>query len=49
MKKGEYPERGLNCEYCLRCTSFCPRGAISCKFNYKGKTYRAVKAKEFIK
>lgn len=49
MEKNEYPERGLNCEYCLRCTSFCPRHAIPCKFNYKGKTYSAVKAKEFLK
>lgn len=49
MENGEYPKRGLNCEYCLRCTSFCPRHAIPCKFNYKGKTYTACKAKEFSK
>jgi ferredoxin len=49
MIEDEYPEHGFNCEYCLRCTSFCPRGAIPCPFNYKGKTYRAVKAKEFLK
>lgn len=47
--RGEYPAHGLNCQYCLRCTSFCPKQAIPCKFNYKGKTYRAVKAKEFLK
>ena len=44
-----YPEHDLNCEYCLRCVSFCPRGAMPAKFNYKGKTYRGVKAKEFLK
>lgn len=49
MNKGNYPEHGFNCEYCLRCTSLCPRAAISCPCNYKGKTYRAVKAKEFLK
>jgi len=49
MDGEEYPQHGFNCEYCLRCTSFCPRGAISCPVNYKGKTYRAVKAKEFLK
>ncbi|MGF7118833.1 EFR1 family ferrodoxin [Methanobacterium oryzae] len=49
MEKGKYPERGLNCEYCLRCASFCPRHAIPCKFNYKSKTYRGAKAKEFLK
>lgn len=48
MEHGEYPVHCLNCEYCLRCTSFCPRQAIPCKFNYKGRTYRAVKAKEFL-
>ncbi len=49
MGEGEYPKHGMSCEYCLRCTSFCPRGAITCPTNYKGKTYRAVKAKEFLK
>jgi ferredoxin/flavodoxin len=49
MDEGNYPEHGFNCEYCLRCTSLCPRGAISCPCNYKGKTYRAVKTKEFLK
>lgn len=49
MQQGDYPTHHLHCEYCLRCTSFCPRGAIPCKFNYKGKTYQAVKAKEFLK
>ena len=46
---GNYPEHGLNCQYCLRCTSLCPKQAIPCKFNYKGKTYSAVKPKEFLK
>ncbi len=51
IKEGEqgYPEHGLNCEYCLRCVSFCPRRAMPAKFNYKGKTYRGVKVKEFLK
>ncbi|MGB9980354.1 EFR1 family ferrodoxin [Methanobacterium sp.] len=49
INDGEYPVHGLNCHYCLRCTSFCPKNAIPCKFNYKGKTYSAVKAKEFLK
>ncbi|MGZ7109241.1 MAG: EFR1 family ferrodoxin [Methanobacterium sp.] len=43
-----YPKHGLNCQYCLRCVSFCPKGAIPAKFNYKGKTYKACKAKEFL-
>lgn len=49
MEDDEYPKHGLNCEYCLRCVSFCPRQAMPAKFNYKGKTYHAVKAKEFLK
>ena len=49
LPEGEYPVHGFNCEYCLRCTSFCPRVAVSCPINYKGKTYRAVKAREFLK
>lgn len=49
MEDEEYPVNLRKCVYCLRCTSFCPRGAISAPFNYKGKTYRAVKAKEFLK
>ncbi|MEN4018745.1 MAG: hypothetical protein PQ975_05825 [Methanobacterium sp.] len=47
MEKGKYPENLMHCQYCLRCTSFCPKQAIPCKINYKGKTYRAVKAKVF--
>jgi ferredoxin len=45
----DYPVYLRNCNYCQRCTSFCPRCAISAPFNYKGKTYRAVKAKEILK
>jgi ferredoxin len=48
MEEGKYPEHGLKCEYCLRCTSLCPRGAITCPINYKGKTYQAVKPQEFL-
>lgn len=49
MMDGKYPKHGLNCEYCLRCVSLCPRQAMPAKFNYKGKTYHAVKAKEFLR
>lgn len=48
LPEDDYPLHGFECEFCLRCTSFCPRGAISCPTNYKGKTYRAVKAREFL-
>ena len=44
----QYPENLMHCQFCLRCTSFCPKDAIPCNFNYKGKTYSAVKAKEFL-
>jgi ferredoxin len=44
----KYPKNMLKCEYCMRCTSFCPENAISCPLNYKGKTYKAVTAKELI-
>ncbi len=48
MEENEYPKHSLNCQYCLRCTSFCPRQAIPCKFNYKRKTYHAVNVLEFF-
>lgn len=48
MEEEKYPEHDLNCEYCLRCISFCPKHAMPCKFNYNGKTYHAVKAREFL-
>lgn len=48
MDEGEYPENLMHCQYCLRCVSFCPKKAIPCSINYKGKTYRAVKAKELM-
>lgn len=48
MKEGKFPEHFHKCQYCLRCVSFCPKQAMPCKLNYKGKTYRAVKAKEFL-
>lgn len=48
MEEGEYPVHGLNCEYCLRCTSLCPKQAIPNKFNYKSKNYQAVKARELL-
>lgn len=43
-----YPVSGSHCNYCLRCVSFCPTGAIPCFFNYKGKTYRAVQARDIL-
>ncbi|HII84236.1 MAG TPA: 4Fe-4S binding protein [Methanobacterium subterraneum] len=48
LSEDKYPVHGFNCEYCLRCTSLCPRGAVSSPLNYKGKTYQAVKAREFL-
>lgn len=45
----DYPVTGNKCEYCMRCVSTCPRGAIKSIFTYKGKTHSAVKAKDFIK
>jgi len=48
MEDGEYPENLMHCQYCLRCTSFCPKQAIPCKINYKCKTYRAIKAAELF-
>ncbi|MDI6644898.1 MAG: EFR1 family ferrodoxin [Methanobacteriaceae archaeon] len=47
--EGQYPQYSMNCEYCLRCGSFCPQGAIFVPFNYKNKTYSAVKAKDILK
>ncbi|MDD1763596.1 MAG: EFR1 family ferrodoxin [Methanobacteriaceae archaeon] len=44
----DFPVSRGECNYCLRCVSFCPMGAIPCFFNYKGKTYRAAKAKELL-
>ncbi len=44
----QYPEHLNHCQYCLRCTSFCPKKAIPCPINYKGNTYRAIKAKELL-
>ncbi len=49
MEEKKFPEHDLNCEYCMRCVSFCPNAAIPCKFNYKGKTYQAVKARKLLR
>jgi len=49
IKLDEYPLTGNKCEYCMRCVSMCPHGAIKSVFTYKGKTYSAVKANDFIK
>lgn len=48
IKFDEYPITGNKCEYCMRCVSMCPIGAIKSIFTYKGKTYSAVEAKDFI-
>jgi ferredoxin len=45
----EYPVYGNKCEYCMRCVSICPHGAIKSIYTYKGKTYHAVKANDFLK
>jgi NAD-dependent dihydropyrimidine dehydrogenase PreA subunit len=47
VKLAEYPVTGNNCEYCMRCVSMCPAHAIRSMITYKGKTYSAVKSKEF--
>jgi ferredoxin len=47
IKMGEYPLIGNSCEYCMRCVSMCPFNALVSIFNYQGKTYSAVKPKEF--
>jgi NAD-dependent dihydropyrimidine dehydrogenase PreA subunit/flavodoxin len=39
--KDNFPEFKLDCQYCMRCISFCPKNAISSKFQYKNKTYKA--------
>ncbi|MDP2837242.1 MAG: EFR1 family ferrodoxin [Methanobacteriaceae archaeon] len=49
IKMEEYLVTGNECEYCMRCVSFCPKKAIPCVFNYKGKTYSAVKARKLLK
>ncbi len=48
MEEGEFPVNLRECVYCLRCSSFCPKQAITTPFNYKGKTYQAVKAREML-
>lgn len=42
-----YPVTGNKCEYCMRCVSMCPAKAMKSMITYKGKTYSAVKPKEF--
>ncbi|MBM4242176.1 MAG: 4Fe-4S ferredoxin [Euryarchaeota archaeon] len=44
----DHPVHGYDCEFCMRCVSFCPRNATPCKFNYKGKAYRALRANAFL-
>lgn len=41
---GEYPEHRCQCNFCMRCVSWCPQKAIPCGFNFKGKTYTAFRA-----
>lgn len=47
IKMDEYPSIGNSCEYCMRCVSMCPFNAMVSIFTYHGKTYSAVKPKEF--
>lgn len=47
IKMDEYPLIGNRCEYCMRCVSMCPFKAMVSIFTYHGKTYSAVKPKEF--
>lgn len=49
IKMDEQPVTGDNCQYCMRCVSFCPREAIPCFINYKGKTYAAMGPGEMLK
>jgi len=49
IKMEDYPLNGNKCEYCMRCVSMCPRGAIKSVFTFKGKTYSAVNANDFLK
>jgi ferredoxin len=45
-----FPVFADKCNFCMRCVSWCPEQAISCKFNYKGRTYRAdaINSKELL-
>lgn len=45
----KYPVTQNKCEYCMRCVSMCPRHAIKSILTYKGNTYSAVKANDFVK
>lgn len=47
IKMEEYPLTGNRCEYCMRCVSMCPVQAIRSMITYRGKTYSAVKPKDF--
>lgn len=48
IEMDEYPVYKCKCQFCMRCVSFCPNDSIFCKMNYKGKTHRAVDAKELM-
>lgn len=43
----EFPVTGNKCEYCMRCVSMCPVQSIRSIVTYNGKTYSAVKPKDF--
>jgi len=48
MNGENYPKHLNNCQYCVRCVSFCPREAMNNFVSYKGRTYHAIKAREFL-
>jgi ferredoxin/flavodoxin len=36
-----FPAHGKRCNFCVRCTSWCPQSAIPCRFNRNGMIYKA--------
>ncbi|MDD5091513.1 MAG: EFR1 family ferrodoxin [Candidatus Wallbacteria bacterium] len=36
-----FPVFGLDCQYCMRCLSYCPKGAIRSRFLFKNRAYKA--------
>jgi ferredoxin/flavodoxin len=47
IKMEEYPVWSNNCQFCLRCFSFCPTNAISIK-NSNFKPYKSIKADDIL-
>ncbi len=42
----DFPEFNNNCQFCLRCVSYCPEHAIKSRLLYKNKTHRALSVEE---